>query len=77
MLINYYLSRDLKEVRSKSWDHLEKDCCMHQNSEFLEAQTCMHFSRNSELTNVARIEKANKTGTGDDISLGKDHEKLL
>ena len=77
MLINYYLSKDLKEVRSKSWNYLEKDCCMHGNTEFLEAEACMHFSRNSELTNVASREKANKTGTGDEVRLPTDHEKPL
>ena len=40
----------------------------------MEVEACLHFSRDSRLTNVARIEKANKTGT-DEVKLGADHEK--
>ena len=44
------------------------------NTEFLEVEACLHFSRDSKLTNVARIEEANRTGT-DEVKLGTDHEK--
>lgn len=55
----------------------EKDCCMHGNTEFLSAGACMHFSRNSELTNAASREKATRQKQEIEVRLPTDHEKPL